>query len=315
MLTTIAVSIVLLLLSYDISFPRLQTRDANVENLTSSQNNDVYMMGDIFPWFSQFLGAIMSTYDGSQAAFTAYSTFQPSLTLTETRVLKELMEIFHRVMVEQDLFYTLYSGSLIGSYRFHGIIPWDDDVDVAILSRDTESVMKSLLKLSPDYTLYYDPTNYIRSWKLYKRNQSSAIHGCRWRAPFLDISILHTNRTHIWDRSVDTWTSYMYEKALIFPLTRRPFMGIWVNAPNDTKAVIEKSYSLLYCTSRYYSHKLEQVISVFSSVECGQLKDMYPFVVHYPQSMEERLEFKGRRLYTINFIETTKLNATKHKYS
>lgn len=43
---------------------------------------------------------------------------------------------FDRICKANNLKYQLFAGSLLGAIRHNGFIPWDDDVDVAMLRSD-----------------------------------------------------------------------------------------------------------------------------------------------------------------------------------
>lgn len=51
-------------------------------------------------------------------------------------ILMKLMKEFDRVCTELGLHYYVISGSLIGVVRHGGLIPWDDDIDVAMTHHD-----------------------------------------------------------------------------------------------------------------------------------------------------------------------------------
>lgn len=61
--------------------------------------------------------------------------------------LLEAMDELHRVCEENGLKYYLIGGSLIGAIRHKGCIPWDDDLDVAMLEDD----FKKLLEISKEF--------------------------------------------------------------------------------------------------------------------------------------------------------------------
>ena len=47
-------------------------------------------------------------------------------------VLVDLLRIFERICSENNIVYFMNYGTLLGSFRHHGMIPWDDDLDLAI---------------------------------------------------------------------------------------------------------------------------------------------------------------------------------------
>lgn len=61
-----------------------------------------------------------------------------------------LLEIFHKICIENNLRYWIDYGTLLGAIRHNGFIPWDDDVDVSMI-RDDYDRLKEILeeKLGP----------------------------------------------------------------------------------------------------------------------------------------------------------------------
>lgn len=59
--------------------------------------------------------------------------------------LKSMLNDFQTYCIENHLEVFLVGGSALGAYRHHDIIPWDDDIDVAMPRKDFEK-MESLLK-------------------------------------------------------------------------------------------------------------------------------------------------------------------------
>lgn len=55
--------------------------------------------------------------------------------------LLKVMKDIHRVSVENNLEYTLDSGSLLGAIREKGFISWDDDIDILVKWEDYDAFM------------------------------------------------------------------------------------------------------------------------------------------------------------------------------
>ena len=84
------------------------------------------------------------------------------LQLTELMILKDVANICD----ENNLKYYLIGGTLLGAVRHHGFIPWDDDIDIAILREDYNklfSIMREkysnkyftqTFETEPNYTRY-----------------------------------------------------------------------------------------------------------------------------------------------------------------
>lgn len=89
-------------------------------------------------------------------------------------ILLEMLKEIDRVCRENDIPYFLYRGTLLGAVRHQGFIPWDDDLDVAMLREDYEKFCRlAPEKLKPQYTFqtwHTDPQYAAPFGKLRKRN-------------------------------------------------------------------------------------------------------------------------------------------------
>ena len=61
-------------------------------------------------------------------------------------VMLEMVKVMDSICKKYDIPYFLYGGTLLGAIRHNGFIPWDDDLDVAMMRND----YKRLLKVLPD---------------------------------------------------------------------------------------------------------------------------------------------------------------------
>lgn len=68
-------------------------------------------------------------------------------------ILIELLEYITNVCDEYNIKYSLIGGSLIGAIRDKGIIPWDDDIDIILMPKEYEKLIKILKKKDSNYLL------------------------------------------------------------------------------------------------------------------------------------------------------------------
>lgn len=59
-------------------------------------------------------------------------------------VMLEMVKELDRICKKHDIPYFLYGGTLLGAFRHNGFIPWDDDLDVAMMRQDYKRLMKVL---------------------------------------------------------------------------------------------------------------------------------------------------------------------------
>jgi len=57
------------------------------------------------------------------------------------RIITNLLGMFDAYCQEHNLKYYLHAGTLLGALRHHGIIPWDDDIDVSMPRKDYERLL------------------------------------------------------------------------------------------------------------------------------------------------------------------------------
>ncbi|XP_071101439.1 uncharacterized protein RT0683-like [Haliotis cracherodii] len=220
---------------------------------------------------------------GCSSEKRAKDLFFERISKKERKEFRKLIKTFSEG-VPSNVSYFLYAGTLLGSFSHHGMIPWDDDIDIIARDDDRPVLLKFLQSLRPEYELY---TGWTVNWKWYHQASKQA-GGTPWKWPFLDIFFYstNTNLTYIQDRRSK---NKMFNKSDVFPLIKRPFMGMKLPAPRNTHKVLNMTYDVELCKSNSYDHRLEAVIPTKcrSELPCQLLKEQFPFVDRTHSGREE----------------------------
>ncbi|XP_041361893.1 uncharacterized protein LOC121377857 [Gigantopelta aegis] len=231
-----------------------------------------------YPFTIQNMRLPNVTLKNKVKVFRDTRAFYEKMTQRDTRILKLILKSFVSTMENNRVVYFLYSGSLLGSFRHHGVIPWDDDVDIVVPLLQRQTLYKLLSDLKPSFFL---DIKQKRRWKFYSV-LSRPIRDHTWSWPFVDISFYVENQTHIWDSDVKFKNSFVYKKSDVFPLRKRPFMDMMLPAPRDPMATLKVNYDMDVCESSRYDHRLEGEIprAFYKSLPCYFLHGKFSFVKH-----------------------------------
>lgn len=186
--------------------------------------------------------------DGQRRA-GGYEQFAPRLKLAERRTLMRTLAALTKALDAANVTYWMDSGTLLGSYRHHGLIPWDDDVDLLVRASDRATARRAIDSLGPDYGLYVEMTSSpnnattLAGWRFYPTHDSQPVSGATYRFPLVDLQFYAENSTHVWSELVNWWPYMVWPKEkFLFPLYRRPFGNLNLTAPCKTLSYLQTEF-------------------------------------------------------------------------
>lgn len=82
------------------------------------------------------------------------------------QALGQILQEFDRVCKALDIPYMLFAGTLLGAVRHQGFIPWDDDVDVVLLRKDYDRLLREAENLL-DSDKFYLQKEFSEHWPMF----------------------------------------------------------------------------------------------------------------------------------------------------
>ena len=233
--------------------------------------------------------------------------YKTVMNISEYNTFMDLLDGFSRAMEVNNLTYFMNGGTLLGSMRHHGPIPWDDDIDIMVNRNESNQIWQVFKKLASKYVI----TTVMNEsyWKVYFKESYWIKPEIYWKWPFVDLWFYDDLGDKIVDISClssKPKAKCEYGKSVIFPLKKRPFADMKLFAPCDSVAFLNffyKSWSL-NCESRTWDHKKELGLtrpSLHDKTRCLLLRDHVPFVYRAFQdddTVREVLFYKNKKVTT-----------------
>jgi len=185
----------------------------------------------------------------------------------EIAALKEITALLDA----NNIVYWIDCGTCLGAYRYGGIIPWDWDIDIAILLPDHENVKRLLSHLDPkkymiqDWSSYNKPKTFL---KLYVKKTKNFIDIYHYKIDEKEKKLAYlftlqdTPIPYSWKTGELKCTKpLLYDD--IFPLKKADFDGLTVWAPNNVEVFLKSKYgenldpSMIWDEESHSYHKVK----------------------------------------------------------
>lgn len=140
------------------------------------------------------------------------------------KVQLKIFNYFLKVCEYNDIPYFIYGGSLLGTIRHKGFIPWDDDIDVIMFREDFEKLNKILLKNIDDEYKFINVLNEETYHFTWARLMLKDTVFKEWWADqveytphiFIDIFVLDNIPNNKIKRFIHKWTSFSLNQLTMY---------------------------------------------------------------------------------------------------
>ena len=199
---------------------------------------------------------------------------QASAEINQTNVLgiadkKCILQIYQMLYDVDKIFklnqipYWIDGGTLLGSLRHGGLIPWDDDADI-----DTDiGYANKIYSLKEEFNKYgYDIVKHWVGFKIF-RIDGAVVKKYNYKYPYLDIFLTRVNRkgqTAFYSKHASRrdFGNCLFHRSEVYPLKRYKFGEIELFGPNNPYPYLNKLYggdwnNIAY---KWYDHKNEKAI-------------------------------------------------------
>jgi hypothetical protein len=167
--------------------------------------------------------------------------------MAERELLKQITTLFH----QNNIPYWLDCGSCIGAFRYGGCIPWDWDIDLAVLLPDFDNIMHVLNQLDKEKYMVEDwsgrdyPKSFMRVYIKENRNHIDVYH-FKIDPTKKKLTYLFSNGESIfmpesWKIEMRRFT-FPTDFKTVFPLKKAYFDGLEVFVPNDIVTYLQERY-------------------------------------------------------------------------
>lgn len=263
-------------------------------------------------------------------------SFEPVMSRSQRVLSERLLEVFADFMSTNGLGdrFFLNAGTLLGSFRHHDIIPWDEDVDVLVDLQIRPRIHKLIRNMAPSYVL----SGNVERDKLFTKQidqnrETEDLEFSRntstypWLWPFLDIGYYVANGTHVYELAAYAGRQQTWSLDTVFPLLLRPLGKRWYPTPFHALRFMNSAVPFTpLCHMSGYDHILEKG-STGTQLPCFDLRRRYAFVrrsrlnhrlvcteENYWKSITSNLVFTEEQLIAYESQDATQLSTVHSIY-
>lgn len=143
--------------------------------------------------------------------------------------------VVHNIFIKYGITYWMTGGTLLGAVRHKGIIPWDDDVDFAVLHND-KKLLESRKVRAEFKKVGYKLTKYSGWYNVSNTKfPYNVVDLFPYRIKGNELEHVGKDASYSWPKCTDTYTD-------LFPLKEYKLGSVFLLGPNKPKHYLKKCY-------------------------------------------------------------------------
>lgn len=218
---------------------------------------------------------LRNLYDDATVKKLSY--FRPALTEVEQRALLRVLFVLTSALEAFNVSYVAAEGTLIGSLRHGGLIPWDDDADITFKAEQWPTA-KRVLSCLPGYELKIH-SDFM--WKFFASDSPHWKDEAVTRFPYVDLFPYVEDEEYMWPLVIWLKDKMLWPRRQVFPTRLVAFDNFRLRAPHDVAGVLTHLFGdVSVCESRLFERRERRLTEQEERirVDCRLLHHVYPFV-------------------------------------
>ncbi|WP_296804219.1 phosphorylcholine transferase LicD [uncultured Methanobrevibacter sp.] len=216
-----------------------------------------------------------------------------------------ILKDFIKICEENKINYFVYGGTLLGTIRHEGFIPWDDDIDVIMFRKDFEKFNKimtnkpnkkyNFFNVLNEETYHYTFARLFLKNTLYEEDWNNQVNYTQ--NIYIDIFILDNVPNNSIKRFIHKWSSFILNQLTMYSLIK------FDNTSKLKKIVQNAIYyilKILPISPNSIKLKCVKTFSKYVNEECDQVCD-FPAICQMPiYNKKDWLPLKKAKFENIN---------------
>ena len=202
------------------------------------------------------------------------------------KVQLKILKYFIKVCEENNITYFIYGGSLLGTVRHNGFIPWDDDIDVIMLRKDFEKLNKIFEEKIDEKYNFFNVLNEETYYHTFGRVALKNTLFEEWWGKqvdytpniYIDVFILDNIPNNKFKRFIHKWTSFTLNQLTLYSYIK-------FDNTSKLKKIIQQMIhyilKIIPISPQTIKRKCVESFSKYQNEECDEVCD-FPAICQMP---------------------------------